>query len=42
MDYSVPTKARFIQFTVTVKPEFFATVLFSLISRVQKIRENKK
>ena len=26
----------------TVKPEIFATVLFSLISRVQKIRENKK
>ena len=26
----------------TVKPEIFATDLFSLISRVQKIRENKK
>ena len=26
----------------TVKPEIFATVLFSLISRVLKIRENKK
>ena len=26
----------------TVKPEIFATVLFSLISRVHKIRENKK
>ena len=26
----------------TVKPEIFAPVLFSLISRVKKIRENKK
>ena len=35
-------QTRLLEDADTVKPEIFATVLFSLISRVQKIRENKK
>ena len=51
--YNVSTKKSFLDFFATpknceackrhtAKPEIFATVLFSLILRVQKIRENKK
>ena len=39
---AVQAKTLYVKFAHTVKPEIFAPVLFSLISRVKKNRENKK